>query len=124
MFVYHKDIQRCHVGIFETDSGYLDGYTGDFPVHLSMSKCIISLKYFKKYNWFISFLFISAKLIEDLHNTYFQLTYVYNQDYWQKFIYKTDSLESPANELDCSFVCRNVEKNEPCDLFIFEVCTA
>ena len=40
MFVYHKDIQRCHVGRFELDSGYLNGY-GDgvtYPVHLSMGK--------------------------------------------------------------------------------------
>ena len=60
-------------------------------------------------------------MIEDLQNTYFQLTYVHDQEYWQKFIYKTESLESPANEIDCSFICRNVEKNEPCDLFVFEV---
>ena len=46
---------------------------------------------------------------------------MHDQEYWQKFIYKTESLESPANEIDCSFICRNVEKNEPCDLFVFEV---
>ena len=44
MFVYHKEIQRCHIGIFDTDSAYLDGYSGEFPVHLSMSKFTISLK--------------------------------------------------------------------------------
>ena len=40
MFVYHKDIQRCHVGRFELDSGYLNGYGdgGTYPVHLSMGK--------------------------------------------------------------------------------------
>ena len=46
MFVYHKDIYRCHIGIFDTDSAYLDGYSGEFPVHLSMSKFTKSLKYF------------------------------------------------------------------------------
>ena len=36
LFVYHKNIERCHVGKFEIDSGYLDGYSGTFPIHLSM----------------------------------------------------------------------------------------
>ena len=36
LFVYHKDVERCHVGKFEIESGYLDGYSGNFPIHLSM----------------------------------------------------------------------------------------
>ena len=40
LFVYHKVIHRCHVGKFDSDYGYLDGYSGEFPVHLSMSMCL------------------------------------------------------------------------------------
>ena len=40
LFVYHKDIERCHVGKFELDSGYLNGFSGTFPVHLSIGKSL------------------------------------------------------------------------------------
>ena len=41
LFVYHKDIERCHVGRFELNSGYMNGYSGTYPVHLSIGKCIV-----------------------------------------------------------------------------------
>ena len=40
---------------------------------------------------------------------------------WKKFIFETEPVESPANELDCSFLCKNVQKWKPCDLFVFKV---
>ena len=61
-------------------------------------------------------------MTEDLENTYLQLTYIRDEDYWQKFIYKTEYLESPADQVDCSFICKNVENHMSCDLFVFEVC--
>ena len=45
LFVYHKAIQRCHVGKFDSDYGYLDGYSGEFPVHLSMSMGTFEIRY-------------------------------------------------------------------------------
>ena len=65
---------------------------------------------------------ISDKLIEDFENTYFPLTYVQDESQWKKFIFKTEPVEFPANELDCSFLCKNVQRWKPCDLFVFEVC--
>ena len=43
LFVYHKVIHRCHVGKFDSDYGYLNGYSGEFPVHLSMSMCLFEI---------------------------------------------------------------------------------
>ena len=61
------------------------------------------------------------KLKNDLEDTYFKLTYVQEESYWHQLIYHTETLNSPADHYDCSFICRNVERNRPCDLFVFEV---
>ena len=58
---------------------------------------------------------------QDLEATYDELTYVSNNNEWQKHIYLTNELEKPADFLDCSFICRNVEKPNGCDLFLMEV---
>ena len=57
----------------------------------------------------------------DLENTYYKLTYVKDELYWEKHIYKSMTLPEPADTLDCSFICRNVEKPNGCDLFLMEV---
>ena len=59
--------------------------------------------------------------MSDLEETYFKLTYVQEESYWHEFIYHTETLEFPADQYDCSFICRNVERDRPCDLFVFEV---
>ena len=60
-------------------------------------------------------------MTQDLEATYDEITYVSNNNEWQKHIYLTDELEKPADFLDCSFICRNVEKPNGCDLFLMEV---
>ena len=60
--------------------------------------------------------------MQDLEETYSNLTLVQDETKWQEFIYKSSTLDEPADELDCSFVCRNVEKSNGCDLFVMEVC--
>ena len=62
-------------------------------------------------------------MLQDLQNTYTKLTYVHDDSYWAKYIYLTKTLPEPANYLDCSFVCRNVEKPNGCELFLMEVNT-
>ena len=56
-----------------------------------------------------------------MNETYLILTDVHDESYWQQFIYKTKSLEWPADHADCSFLCKNLESNTPCDLFVFAV---
>ena len=60
-------------------------------------------------------------MLQDLQNTYTKLTYVHDDSYWAKHIYLTKTLPEPADYLDCSFLCRNVEKPNGCDLFLMEV---
>ena len=48
-------------------------------------------------------------------------TYIKDDSYWKNHIYSTSELPDPADHLDCSFLCRNVEKPNGCDLFLFEV---
>ena len=60
-------------------------------------------------------------MLQDLQNTYTKLTYVHDDSYWAKHIYITKTLPEPADYLDCSFLCRNVEKPNGCDLFLMEV---
>ena len=38
VFVYHQEINRCHVGLLEMKSDYLNGYAGIYPVFFSYSK--------------------------------------------------------------------------------------
>ena len=59
--------------------------------------------------------------MQDLEETYSNITLVQDETIWQEFIYKSSLLEEPADALDCSFICRNVEKSNGCDLFVMEV---
>ena len=59
--------------------------------------------------------------MQDLEETYSNITLVQDETIWQEFIYKSSLLEEPADALDCSFICRNVEKSNYCDLFVMEV---
>ena len=38
VFVYHQEINRCHVGLLEMKSDYLNAYAGIYPVFFSYSK--------------------------------------------------------------------------------------
>ena len=63
----------------------------------------------------------SEKLLENLEATYKRLTYVRDESYWAKHFYKAVDLPSPADRLDCSFMCRDVEKPNGCEFFIWDV---
>lgn len=39
---------------------------------------------------------------------------------WEKHIYDFKEMGSIDNELDCSFLCKNVEKENSCNMFAFE----
>ena len=39
---------------------------------------------------------------------------------WEKNVYDFREMGDIDNELDCSFLCNNVEKENFCDLFVFE----
>ena len=39
---------------------------------------------------------------------------------WSNYIYDNKAMENMYNYLDCSFLCKNVEKGNACDLFTFE----
>ena len=62
---------------------------------------------------------LSDKLVSDLENTYLELTYVKEEVYWEKFIYRSFDLDSPGDFLDCGFICRNVLG--VCSIFAMEV---
>ena len=66
--------------------------------------------------------FSIEKIQNDTENTYSKLTFVRDESYWQKHIYKILELTEPTNHIDCSFICRNIEKSHgECDLFLMEV---
>ena len=66
--------------------------------------------------------FSIEKIQNDFENTYSKLTFVHDETYWQKHIYKVLELIEPTNHLDCSFICQNIEKsNGKCDLFLMKV---
>ena len=63
---------------------------------------------------------ISAKLKADFDATYHTIKMVDTQVIWSNYIYDNKAMENMYNYLDCSFLCKNVEKGNACDLFTFE----
>ena len=63
----------------------------------------------------------TEELTEDWENTYEELTYIKDESHWQKYIYYKTELAKPADMLECSFMCRNVQKSNGCDMFLMEV---
>ena len=64
--------------------------------------------------------FFSAKLKADFEATYNTIELVDSTIVWAKYIYDSKTMDNMYNALDCSFICKNVEKNNACDLFAFE----
>ena len=135
LFVFQESKKRCHIGVSEQNNNYLNGIGGEWPVHLSIGNitknfftqpqiqtttCGPILEQIFLNSWF-NFSLLSDKLINSLESTYLELTYVKEEVYWEKFIYKTFALPSPADFLDCSFICKNVHKEQDCSIFVFEV---
>ena len=78
---------------------------------------VVSINFLARYTFFSI-----EKIQNDFENTYSKLTFVHDETYWQKYIYKIVELTEPTNHMDCSFICRNIEKpNGKCDLFLMMV---
>ena len=119
MFILQKTNIRsnCHLGSFENDQpNYFNGVSEEAPVYLGLGNQKILIKF---NSFFMKIL--TDKMMQDLENTYLELTYVNDESYWKHFIYMSKTLPMPADFLDCSFICRNVEKDTGCDLFLMEV---
>ena len=71
------------------------------------------------YVHYIGELFL-AKLKADFDATYHTIKMVDTQVIWSNYIYDNKAMENMYNYLDCSFLCKNVEKGNACDLFTFE----
>ena len=61
-----------------------------------------------------------AKLKADFEATYNTVKLVDSEIVWEQYVYDNKAMETMYNELDCSFICKNVEKDNACDLFAFE----
>ena len=78
---------------------------------------VVSINFLARYTFFSI-----EKIQNDFENTYSKLTFVHDESYWEKHIYMILELTEPTNHIDCSFLCRNIEKsNGECDLFLMEV---
>ena len=61
-----------------------------------------------------------AKLMADFLSTYNTIGPVNSKSMWEKYIYDSKTMGNFDNYLDCSFLCKNVEKDNACDLFTIE----
>ena len=66
------------------------------------------------------FSFFQGKMLAEFQSTYHAIDLIDNKSVWQKYIYQSKELEDIDTVLDCSFLCKNVEKKNNCDLFAFE----
>ena len=53
--------------------------------------------------------------------TFYELTYIEEESYWKKYFYDSKVLPFPGDYVDCSFLCKYVEKSNGCDVFKYEV---
>ena len=53
--------------------------------------------------------------------TFYELTYIEEESYWKKYFYDAKVLPFPGDYVDCSFLCKYVEKSKGCDVFKYEV---
>ena len=66
------------------------------------------------------FSFFQGKMLAEFQSTYHSIDWIDNKNVWQKHIYRSKELEDIDTVLDCSFLCKNVERKNNCDLFAFE----
>ena len=59
-------------------------------------------------------------MLAEFQSTYHAIDLIDNKSVWQKYIYQSKELEDIDTVLDCSFLCKNVERKNNCDLFAFE----
>ena len=66
------------------------------------------------------FSFFQGKMLAEFQSTYHAIDLIDKKNVWQKYIYQSKELEDIDTVLDCSFLCKNVERKNNCDLFAFE----
>ena len=67
----------------------------------------------KSYNHFV----FTAKVRNDFQSTYNSIEMSGTKTVWEKYIYDSKVID---DYLECSFVCKNLEQENACDLFAFE----
>ena len=60
-------------------------------------------------------------MTNDWETTYTELNYIKDESHWKTHIFRKADLSQPADVLECSFLCKNVERQNGCDLFLMEV---
>ena len=63
----------------------------------------------------------AEKVIQMFEDSYYELSYVEDESYWKKYFYESKKLPFPGDYVDCSFLCKYVEKTRGCDVFKYEV---
>ena len=61
------------------------------------------------------------KMTNDWETTYTELNFIKDEANWKTHIFRKAELPQPADVLECSFLCKNVERQNGCDLFLMEV---
>ena len=52
---------------------------------------------------------------------YYELSYIEDESNWKTYFYAKKSLPHPGDFMDCSFICKSVERDNGCEMFYFEV---
>ena len=60
-------------------------------------------------------------MANDWETTYTELNYIKDESHWRTHIFRKAELPQPADVLECSFLCKNVERQSGCDFFLMEV---
>ena len=58
-------------------------------------------------------------MLEQFQATYHAIDLIDDNSVWQTYIYRLVEMEDVHTVLDCSFLCKNVDRNHACDLFAF-----
>ena len=60
-------------------------------------------------------------MTNDWETTFTELNFIKDESHWKTHIFRKADLPQPADVLECSFLCKNVERQNGCDLFLMEV---
>ena len=67
------------------------------------------------------FLKFSEKVTQMFEETFYELSYVEDESFWEVYFYNFKKLPFPGDFIDCSFICNYVEKANGCGVFWYEV---
>ena len=96
LFIQKQSAYQCYIGYFENlQTTHLTGQSGPQNVYLH-----------------------PGKMEEAFKASYLTISYIDDQTEWSKYIYDFVEMESHHDKFDCSFTCKNVHKEEGCNLFV------